>query len=90
MQIFNSDETGVTIVHRPGKIIAKLGHRHVYTVTSAEKSRTHTVLSCISASGFVVPPCIIFPRKRNVPENFKEGAVAGTLFCNSENGWIFT
>ena len=25
MQVFNSDETGVTIVHKPGKVIAELG-----------------------------------------------------------------
>jgi hypothetical protein len=88
MQVYNADETGVTIVHKPGKVITELGRRHVYSVTSAERGRTHTVLSCISATGVVLPPCIIYPRKTKVPENFREGAGAGTLFCNSENGWI--
>ena len=88
MQVYNADETGVTVVHKPGKVIAELGRRHVYSVTSAERGRTHTVLYCISATGFVLPPCIIYPRKTKVPENFREGAGAGTLFCNSENGWI--
>ena len=69
MQIYNSDETGVTIVHRPSKVVAELGRRHVYSVTSAERGHTHTVLSCISASGFVLPPCIVYPRKKRVPEN---------------------
>ena len=54
MQIYNSDETGVTIVHRPSKVVAELGRRHVYSVTSAERGHTHTVLSCISASGFMI------------------------------------
>ena len=58
------------------------------SVTSAERGHTHTVLSCISASGFVLPPCIVYPRKKRVPENLREGAVAGTVFCNSDNGWI--
>ena len=88
MQIYNSDETGVTIVHRPSKVVAELGRRHVYNVTSAERGHTHTVLSCISASGFVLPPCIVYQRKKRVPENLREGAVAGTVFCNSDNGWI--
>ena len=61
---------------------------HVYSVTSAERGHTHTVLSSISANGFVLPCCTIYPQKRTVPENFREGAAAGTLFCNSENGWI--
>ena len=79
---------GVAIVHKPGKVIAALGRHHVYSVTSAERGQTHTVLSCVSASGFVLPPCIVYPRKRNVPDNLREGAVPGTLFSHSENGWI--
>ena len=88
MQIYNSDETGVTIVHKPTKVVAELGRRNVYSVTSAEKGRTHTVLSCVSVSAFVLPPCIVYPRKRKVPDNLREGAVPGTLFAQSENGWI--
>ena len=68
--------------------MAELGRRNVYSVTSAKKGRTHTLLSCVSASAFVLPPCIVYPRKRKVPDNFREGAVPGTLFAQSENGWI--
>ena len=88
MQIYNSDETGVTIVHKPTKVVAELGRRNVYSITSAEKGRTHTVLSCVSASAFVLPSCIVYPQKRKVPDNLREGAVPGTLFAQSENGWI--
>jgi len=88
MQIYNSDETGVAIVHTLGKVITALGHHHVYCITSAEKGRTHTVISCVSASGLVLPPCIVYSHKRNVPGNFREGAVPGTLFSHGENGWI--
>ena len=88
MQIFNADETGISIVHKPGKVIAQLGRRNVYAITAAEKGKTHTVLSCASASGFVLPPMIIYPRKQKVPDRLKEGCVANTLFANSENGWI--
>ena len=85
MQIFNADETGVTVVHTPGKVVAQLGRQNVYSVTSAERGKTHTILACVSASGFVLPPLIIYPRKKNVPEHLKEGAV---LFRNSKSGWI--
>ena len=37
MQVYNADETGVTIVHKPGKVIAELGCHHVYSIMSAEK-----------------------------------------------------
>ena len=49
MNVYNADKTGVTIVHRSGKVNAELGQRHLYSITSAERGRIHTVLSCISA-----------------------------------------
>ena len=64
MQIFNIDETGISVVHRPGKVITQLGRKNVWSVTSAERGKTHTVITCVSASGFVIPPMMIYPRKR--------------------------
>lgn len=88
MQVFNCDETSISIVHKPGKVIAQLGRRNVYSITSAERGKTHTILACVSASGYVLPPLMVFPRKRSVPDNLKAGAVPNTMFLNSENGWI--
>ena len=88
MLVYNADETRVTIVHKPSKVVAELGRRNVHSVTSAERGKTHTVLSCVSASGHVLPPCIIYPRKRKVPDNFREGAVPDTLFAHSDSGWM--
>lgn len=45
LQIFNVDEIGVTIMHRPGKVVAQIYHNNVYTITSAEKGKTHTIVS---------------------------------------------
>ena len=88
MQVYNCDETGVSIVHKPGKVIAELGHYNVYAITSAERGKTHTIVSCVSASGYNLPPMMIYPRKKSVLENFKVGAIPNTLFANSKNGWI--
>ena len=79
MQVFNCDETGLSVVHRPGKVMAEVRRRNVYAVTSGEKGKTHTVVSCVSASGYVLPPMMIYPRKQSLPEKFREGAVANTL-----------
>ena len=87
-QIFNADETGVTIVHKPAKVIAQVGRRNVPALTSAEKGRTHTILSCVSASGQVIPPFMVYPRKRPVPPKMREGAYPNTFFQVSDNGWI--
>lgn len=88
MCVLNADETNVTIVHKPGKVIAELGQRNVYAVTSGERGKTHTVLSCVSASGYTLPPMIVYPRKKQIPENFKDGAMPNTLFAISPSGWM--
>ena len=35
---------------------------------------------------FCATHCIVYPCKRKVPENLKEGAIADTLFCSSGTG----
>ena len=76
-----------SIVHKQGKVVTEMGRRNVYALTLAE-SATHTVLACVSASRFVLPPMIIYRRKRCVPESLKEGAILDTFFATSESGWV--
>ena len=87
MNIFNMDETGVTIIHKGGKVVTEIGRQNVWAVTSGEKGKTHTILTCVSASGFVLSPFLIYPRQR-VTDNLKEGAIAGTVFHCSDSGWV--
>ena len=88
MQVYNADETGVSVVHKMEKVLAHLGRRHVYSVASGEKGKTHTILTCVSASGMVLPPMMVYPRKNKVPDNVREGSVPNTLFVHSDSGWI--
>uniref|UniRef100_A0A1X7TXI8 HTH CENPB-type domain-containing protein n=1 Tax=Amphimedon queenslandica TaxID=400682 RepID=A0A1X7TXI8_AMPQE len=87
MQIYNIDETSINVVHKPGKVAADIKHKKVWSITSAERGKTHTVLTCVNASGQSIPPLMIFPRKR-MKEDLKEGAIPGTMFRCSESGWI--
>ena len=89
MNVFNMDETGVTVVHKGGKVVTEVGRRNVWHITSGEKGKTHTILTCVSAAGFVLPPFLIYPRKR-ITESLKEGAIAGTVFNCSDSGWVNT
>ena len=59
MQVYNADETGMSVVHKMGKVLAHIGRRHVYSIASGEKGKTHTVLTCVSASGMVLPPMMV-------------------------------
>ena len=64
MQVYNTEETGISIVHRPGRVITEMGKKEVWAVTSGERGKTHTVITCVSASGQVIPPMMIYPRVR--------------------------
>lgn len=85
MQLYNLDESGISTVHKPGRIITELSHKNVWAFTSGEKGKTNTILTCASASGQALPPMTIFPRKY-MSEKLKEGAPPGTLFSCTE--WL--
>lgn len=88
-RIFNCDESGLTCVHKPLKVIAQKGKRVVSSVTSAERGQTTTILLAMNATGTYIPPMMIFKRKR-MKESLIDHAPTGTLGCCSDSGWIDT
>ena len=87
MQIFNVDETGISVMHKTGKVVTQIGHKNMWSITSAEKGKTQTVITCVAASGFAIPPMMTFPRKR-MTEKLQQGAIPETFFECSDSGWI--
>lgn len=86
---YNVDETGLTTVHRPPKIIAAKGAKQVGQVTSAERGTLVTACCAINAVGNSIPPFLIFPRV-----HFKDfminGAPPGTKGVAHPSGWMST
>ena len=87
MQVFNVDESGVNVTQHKGKVIAEVKRKGVHRVVAAEKGKNHTVIACGSASGFVLPPMIIFPRVR-VSEGLKANAPPGSYLAAQKKGWV--
>ena len=65
------DETGITTVETPCKILAKTGKRTVGKIVSAERGQLMTVIVACSAAGHYVPPLLIWPRKRMAEQLMK-------------------
>nr|XP_023028779.1 jerky protein homolog-like [Leptinotarsa decemlineata] len=86
-EVYNMDETGLTTVQRPTKIIAKRGTKQVGAITSGERGQLVTSASVVNANGNSVPPFLIFPRKE-----FKDFMVAnGPPVCvgaSHFSGWM--
>ena len=55
------DETGVTTVRKPDRIIGRRGTKQIGVITSAERGTLITVVGIISASGNSIPTYFIFP-----------------------------
>ena len=62
LDIWNMEETGITTVRQPDKIIGRRGTKQIDTITLAERGTLITVVGTISASGNSIPPYFIFPR----------------------------
>ncbi|XP_063837138.1 uncharacterized protein LOC135086264 [Ostrinia nubilalis] len=86
-QIYNIDETGVTTVHKPKKIVACRGLKQVSKVTSAERGELVTVCSAINAIGNHLPPFMIFPRK-NWQDRMLDNGPPGTSGAPNPSGWM--
>lgn len=84
-RIFNVDETGFPLNHKPQKVVVLRGCKHANTVTTGDKGQV-TVLACVSAAGFTVPPMVIFDRKA-LKEELTAGEVPETLYGLTDNGW---
>lgn len=57
--IFNVNESGLTVVQKPGVILAPKGQRQIRAPTSNERGRTITICCCMSAADTYVPPLMI-------------------------------
>ena len=85
-RIYNLDETGVSTVHAPGKVVAPKGVKQVGAMTSGERGANITVISCVNAIGNAIPPMMIFPRV-NFRDIMLKGAPPGTIGQAHKSGW---
>lgn len=86
--IWNMDETGLQLDHRPGKVIATKGSRYLHARTSGNRE-TITIIAAINAAGGTMPPHVIVKGKtRRSLNSFQlDDAPVGTTWSWSDTGW---
>ena len=77
-QKWNLDETSLTTVQRPGKVLTQNGLKQVGQITSADRGTLVILCCCINAVGHALPPAYIFPRV-NFRDHMIDGAPNGGL-----------
>ncbi|KAH9632846.1 hypothetical protein HF086_013633 [Spodoptera exigua] len=88
-RIYNADESGLSTVQNPQKILATTGRKQVGVITSAERGINTTVVCCVNAIGTFIPPMMIFARK-NMKNELIDEAPSGTLGVAQQSGWMTT
>lgn len=85
--IWNTDETGVSTVLKPPKIVGVKGSRQVGALTSGERGTNITLTTAVSASGVCIPPMFLFPRK-NYKDYFIRGGPPDSVGTANSSGWM--
>ena len=87
--IWNVDETGVTTVQQPRKVVAERGTKQVGSAVSQERGTLVTVCCGINALGNHIPPYFVFPRV-NVQQHWHLTAPPGSAITghSSATGWM--
>jgi hypothetical protein len=57
--IFNVDESGIQLINKPGKALAKKGAEDLHVLTPRERGENATVTACCNAEGQFLPPILI-------------------------------
>ncbi|XP_071945228.1 uncharacterized protein [Antedon mediterranea] len=85
--IWNMDETGVTTVQKPDKVVARRGYKQVGAITSAERGTLVTIACAVSAIGNSIPPFFVFPRV-HFREHFLANGPTGCKGTANPSGWM--
>lgn len=81
------DETGVTTVQTPERVVSRRGVKQIGRITSSERGTLVTMALAVSATGNVIPPYFIFPRVKFQP-HFLNGGPHGCIGEANPSGWM--
>jgi len=85
--IYNIDETGVSTVQKPTKVIAKKGTKQVGSIASQERGTLVTLCVAVNAVGNAIPPMFIFPRLHFKDHFIRDGPI-GCIGGGNKSGWM--
>ena len=85
--IYNMDETGVTTVQTPERVIGRKRKKQIGAITSQERGVLLTCAVSVNATGNSVPSFFIFPRKKFQEHFVRDGPTVCNGIANG-SGWM--
>ncbi|XP_055708232.1 uncharacterized protein LOC129805249 [Phlebotomus papatasi] len=86
-RIFNMDETGLSTVLQPPKVLADKKAKQVGKCVTTERGESITICAFVNAAGESIPPVYLFPRKKTHPE-YMEGSLEGSIAFYNDRGYM--
>lgn len=83
----NLDETANSTVQNTRKVVSPKGIKQVHQIKTAERGVTVTTCCIVTALGSIIPPVMIFPRKKFV-SSMMINAYPGSLGLANEKGYM--
>lgn len=71
--IWNIDETGLSTVHKPDRVVSRRGQKQIGQITSSERGTLVSMCLAVNASGSKAPPYLVFPRVKFQPHFLNGG-----------------
>ena len=85
--VWDMDETGLTTVQNPNRVVARRGVKQLGKMTSGERGTLVTMALAVSATGNVVPLIFIFPRVK-YHDHFVSNVPPGSIGDANPSGWM--
>ena len=79
--VYNVDETGMSLDHKPPKLVADKGQNTVRSKTLGNKS----LIASVNVTGQTIPPFVIFDAK-TLNVDWTKGKVPGIRYVMSATG----
>ena len=88
--ICNVDETGVSTVQKPNKVVALKGGKQIGSITSIKRGQMITICSAGNATRNFAPPMLVFPRKKFNNHFSRKGQMDAWELQPCLVGWNFS
>ena len=86
-QIFNVDESGFPLSWTPKTILTRRGQKSPQALLAGSGRENITVQMCVSASGQILPPYVVYKGERLMSDTTYGGPL-GSKYTVSQNGWM--
>lgn len=86
-RIFNLDEAGLGTNPIASKVFVPVSSHTAYLKSACGGKASYSVLFCVSASGWYLPPFIVY-KGLHLYQSWTQGGPPGTCYATTKSGWM--